>query len=74
MKIELELKINDNGDTFLNFWNYSNGDDACCKVEDGKLFLSQYDEDVNPLPPIEVSLNEFIALVKEKVNNIKTPF
>jgi hypothetical protein len=74
MKIELELKINNNGDTFLNFWNYANGDDACCKVEDGKLFLSVYDDEANRLPDIEISLNEFIKLVKEKIDNIKTVF
>jgi hypothetical protein len=71
MKIELELKIHNSGDSFINFWNSTNGDDVCCKIEDGKLFLSRYDDEANELPSQEISLKEFVNLVKEKVNNIR---
>lgn len=68
MKIELELNIPDDR-TFLNFWNSYNGDDVVCQVIDGKLMLSQYNENGDLLDK-EISLTEFLEMVKSKVEEM----
>ena len=69
MKIELELNLPDTR-KFLNFWNWSNGDDICCEIIDGKLMLSQYDDNSKKLPPKEISLIEFIDMVEVRMKEI----
>ena len=66
MRVNLELNLPDER-TFLNFWNWHNGDDVVCQIIDGKLMLSQYDEDGNELLPKEITLIEFVELVKYQI-------
>lgn len=69
MKVKLELNFS--GDRiFLNFWNGYNGEDFCCQLVDGKLMLAQYDENGNEIEPKEITLPEFVAMVKEKMEFI----
>ena len=66
MKIKLELNLPDDR-AFLNFWNWHNGDDVVCQIVDGKLMLNKYDEDANELPPKEITIVEFIEMVKARI-------
>ena len=38
LKYEIEINRLEDGRTFLNFWNYYNGDDYIAELIDGKLF------------------------------------
>jgi hypothetical protein len=69
MKIKLELNL-PNDMAFLNYWNWHNGADVTCQIVNGKLMLNQYDEDGKELPPKEITLAEFVELVKAKVEAI----
>ena len=62
MKIPIELNIPDDR-MFLNFGNWKDGNDVICQIVDGKLMLSQYDED-KELPSKEITFIEFCELVK----------
>lgn len=61
-KTQLELITNDNGVTFLNFWDSNHGNDVCCEVVDDSLFLREYTENKEVL---EITLSQFIDKVKE---------
>lgn len=61
LKIELELHVVGDGRTFLNFWNWMNGEDVTAEIIDGKLHLNT---DVYNSKFIE--LNEFIDMVTSK--------
>lgn len=68
MKINLELNIPDDR-TFLNFWNWYNGDDVVCRVDHGKLLLTQRDSNNDLLPEREITIGEFIEMVRERVDS-----
>lgn len=70
MKISIELNMPDDR-TFLNFWNWHNGEDVVCQLKDGKLFLNQYNVEGNELPEKEITLSEFCQMVKTKVEEMK---
>lgn len=63
MKIKIELNIPGDGRQFLNYWDYVYGNDVVCELVDGKLMLAQYDENSNELPPVEISIKEYIERV-----------
>lgn len=56
LKINLELHVVGDGRTFLNYWNYLNGDDVVSEIIDGKIYIDDK----------EVSLEDFINSVKSK--------
>lgn len=56
LKINLELHVVGDGRTFLNYWNYRNGDDVVAEVKDGKLYQEEQ----------ETTLQNFIDQVKSK--------
>jgi hypothetical protein len=56
LKINLELLVVGDGRTFLNYWNYLNGDDVVSEIIDGKIYIDDK----------EVSLEDFINSVKSK--------
>ena len=60
LKINLELHVVGDGRTFLNFWNYINGEDVIAEIKDGKLYM-----DINQTET-EVTLQKFIDDVKIK--------
>lgn len=60
LKVKIELLVVGDGRTYLNFWNWQNGDDVIAEVKDGKLFM-----DINEVET-EVSLQKFIDDVKSK--------
>lgn len=67
MKINIELNIIDTEkpEAFLNFWNWYNGEDVVCLLQDGKLLLYEYDEDGNETIK-EITLQEFLGMVIER--------
>ena len=56
LKIGIELHVVGDGRTFLNYWNYINGDDVIAEIKDGKLYRDD----------VEISLQEFVDSVKSK--------
>lgn len=61
LKAEIELHVVGDGRTFLNFWNWQNGDDVIAELKNGKLYISDEDEKES-----ELSLDEFVNKVKSK--------
>lgn len=61
LKINLEIHAVGDGRTFLNFWNWMNGDDVVAELKNDKLFTKD-ENDVES----EISLQEFIDRVKSK--------
>ena len=59
-KIEIEIYVAGDGRTYLNFWNWKNGDDVIAEIKEGKLFM-----DINEIET-EVPLQKFIDDVKSK--------
>lgn len=64
MKVNLELNIPDER-LFLNFWNWSNGDDVVCQIKDGKLYLHELNDTER-----EITLSEFCEMVKTRMIEI----
>lgn len=65
------LHLNFSGNrTFLNFWNWFNGDDVVCELKGEKLFLHCYDENGDQLPDKEITIGDFCQLVKTKLKHI----
>lgn len=71
MVLDLELIIHEphDGRSFLNYWNNSNGNDVCCRIVNGKLFLTEYDAEGKELPPSEISFEKFLTLVQKSANS-----
>jgi hypothetical protein len=65
MKIQLELNMPDTR-IFLNFWDSNRGNDAVCELRGEKLFLLEYDENGDELPEKEITISDFIHLVKQR--------
>ncbi len=59
-KIKIELIVDDTGNSYLNYWNWWNGEDVVCEVKDGKIIDDNGDGK-------EITIQEFIDRVKEKV-------
>ena len=70
MKIHIELNMPDDR-VFLNYWDSINGDDVTCQLIDGNLMLSQYNEHAEELPPKEITLTEFLEMVRKSVDHEK---
>ena len=66
MKAKIELNFPDER-IFLNYWNALDGDDVICEIVNGKLMLSQRDEEANELPAKEITIIEFIEMVRERI-------
>ena len=66
-KWNLELMMNEDGRTFLNYWDWKHGNDICCEIIDGKLFKLEYDEEGNELTQKEISFSDFVNLVEDVV-------
>jgi hypothetical protein len=65
MNINIEYIFSDNGTKFLNYWDSKNGNDVCCEIIDNKLFLMQFDEKSNELPPKEISFFDFLKMIEK---------
>lgn len=61
LKVDVEIHKVGDGRTFLNFWNYMNGDDVIAELKNGKLF-SKDDNDNE----FEISLQDFVDKVISK--------
>jgi hypothetical protein len=66
-KHKLELNIVGDGREFLNFWDWAHGNDVVCEIRDNKLFYTPQDEKGNELPEKEISMAEFLDLVRESI-------
>ena len=77
---ELELRIYDDETGNLNFWDWAHGNDVIVDITpDGKLMKSEFVMDENGVikddengdalktEPVEITFQEYIALVKESV-------
>ena len=51
---------------YLNFWDSINGNDVCCEIRDGKIFIDSEDDDAETQK--EISFSEFIELVQNSIN------
>ena len=56
LKVKIELLVVGDGRTFINFWNYINGDDVIAELKEGKLHQDGE----------EISLQKFVDDVKSK--------
>ena len=73
-KYQIELKFVDDR-VFLNYWDWKSSKDVCTQIIDGKIKLFVYSEDeVNDddfdedaFEQKEVSITEFIGLVKKSI-------
>lgn len=61
-KYELELNFVGDGRTFLNFWDWANGNDVVVRLKDGKIYSS--DGDGNEL---EITFQQFVDMVKDSI-------
>jgi hypothetical protein len=72
MKVKLELLFESNDVAFLEFLDSDKGKDVFCVVIGGKLFNRQFDEHNNEMPLKEITILDFINLIKlaneEKAN------
>jgi hypothetical protein len=58
MIIKLELRTEENGARFLNFWDAAHGHDVTCEVQDnGDLYAWDGDEYAD-----KITLDEFLTL------------
>ena len=65
MKIKLEINFVGKT-TYLNSWDSMYGNDVICQIVGDKIFLlSQYDDGKEP-PPKEITLSQFVRMVKRK--------
>lgn len=72
---QLELSFVGESDVFLSYFDNASNNDVCCKIEGGKIFKIEYSDkvykpgDKNPYPSdkTEISLTEFIELVRDSV-------
>lgn len=69
-KFDLELHSPGDGRMFLNFWNYHNGDDVTAEIKDGKIYKSDDSEKEDFEYDKEISFQDFIDQVKEKIHVI----
>lgn len=67
MREKLEIIFNQDDTMFLNFWDWVHGNDVCCEIKDGKIYLWQYDENGEQLPNKAIGFMEFLALVKDSI-------
>ena len=63
-KYTLELNYPGDGRSFLNFWDWRQGEDVCAEIKDGKLFLMDGEGEKTK----EVSFAEYIAQVEKSIN------
>lgn len=66
-KYNLELNFPGDGRCFLNFWDHIHGNDVVGEFLNGRLEYTDHDSDGNEFYR-EISLGEFIELVKESIN------
>ena len=66
MKARIEINFPDER-IFLNYWNALDGDDVICEIVNGKLMLTQRDFEGNELRAIEITIVEFIEMVRERI-------
>lgn len=66
MKAQIEINFPDQR-IFLNYWNALDGDDVICEIVNGKLMLTQRDFEGNELRAIEITIVEFIEMVRERI-------
>lgn len=59
LKMDIELHVVGDGRTFLNYWNYVDGEDVVAELKNGELHIGKK----------VVSLQEFIDSIKKKLNN-----
>jgi hypothetical protein len=70
MKLNIEFNNVADDQKYLNFWNWDNGDDVCCEIKDGKLFLMNYILGSDEPEYVEISLVKFLEMVEERGNQI----
>ena len=66
MKAKIEINFPDER-IFLNYWNALDGDDVICEIVNGKLMLQQTDFESNELPAVEITIIEFIEMIRERI-------
>ena len=62
MKIELELIIDDDGENFINYWDYIHGYDVCCRIVNGKLIIMELDDIER-----EITFEDYINIIEQHI-------
>lgn len=65
MKARLELNICDNGQIYLNYWDWKAGKDIICEVIEDKIIHEHEVDSIEQKD--EVTIGEFIKMVKSKL-------
>lgn len=65
----IELKITESGQMFLNYWDWAHGNDVNCEIRDGKLFIMDLVDD-KIVSDREITIGEFVDSVKRSINKI----
>lgn len=63
MKIKIEILFGENT-TYINFWNWFNGEDVLCRFVDGKLLLEEEESER------EISFPQFMEIIQQKAQEI----
>lgn len=61
-KFELELNYPGDGRLFLNFWDWSHGNDVVAEISDGNIIIG------NDADRKTITFQEFILMVENSIN------
>ena len=64
---KLEISFNPNETMFLNFWDWAHGNDVTAEIKNNQILLNQFDENGEELAPKEISIFDFLKLVKTSI-------
>ena len=64
---KLEIRFNPDETMFLNFWDWAHGNDVTVEIKNNQILLNQFDENGNELAPKEISIFDFLKLVKKAI-------
>lgn len=64
---KLEIRFNPDGTMFLNFWDWAHGNDVTTDIKNNQILLNQFDENGIELAQKEISIFDFLKLVKASI-------
>jgi len=65
---KLEIRFNSDETMFLNFWDWAHGNDVTAEIKNNQILLNQFDENGEELAPKEISIFDFLKLVKTSIS------
>jgi len=64
---KLEIRFNPDETMFLIFWDWAHGNDVTAEIKNNQIWLNQFDENGEELAPKEISIFDFLNLVKTSI-------